>query len=59
MLSYVLLDVGYQLSSFSTWPWLAWCVRWLMRQPWYGTRMDECVMLPTTSLSFLLLEKLP
>ena len=51
--------MGYQLSSFSTWPWLAWCVRWLIRQPWYGTRMDECVILPTTSLSFLLLEKLP
>jgi hypothetical protein len=24
---------GYQDSSFSTWPWLLWWVRWLMRQP--------------------------
>jgi hypothetical protein len=28
---------GYQLSSFSTWPWLPWCVRWLMRQPGAAT----------------------
>ena len=51
--------VGYQDSSFSTWPWLAWWVRWLILQPWYGTRMDACVMLPMRSFSFLLFEKLP
>jgi len=30
---YWLSVMGYQLSSFSTWPWLPWCVRWLIRQP--------------------------
>ena len=59
MFSYSFSVVGYQDSSFSTCPWLAWCVRWLIRQPWYGTRIDEWTMLPTKLLSCLLLLKLP
>ena len=30
----------------------------LTRQPWNGTRMDECTMLPTKSFSVLFAEKL-
>jgi hypothetical protein len=48
--------VGYHDSSFSTSPWFAWCLRWLMRQPWYGTRIDACTMLPTRLFRNLLFE---
>ena len=59
MFSYSFSVVGYHDSSFSTCPWLAWWVRWLIRQPWYGTRIDEWTMLPIKLLSCLLLLKLP
>ena len=58
ILSYIDLVTGCHDSSFSTCPWFEWCVLWLILQPWYGTRMELCTMLPTRSLIFRLLEKL-
>jgi hypothetical protein len=31
-------ETGCQDSSFSTWPWLEWCVRW---EIWGGARERE------------------
>jgi hypothetical protein len=57
-LSYMDFVIGCHDSSFSTCPWLPWCVLWLILQPWYGTRMEECVRCPMKSFRVLLLEKL-